>query len=292
MNQWRVLGLCIVVAVLSSTVSVAALEFTDTRAESIAQQSNSISGAEAPGETFSIAVGVQGVKVTELIENRTLDAKLTEATTDGALASIIAVETQNTSKRLDALSARYEMLSDRNTSGDEARMAVLRAEGRMLDHRIQRLSQAAATLPADMRTARGITDHELSALSTRASALGNGRTGAADTGSDGQNVTTIQSQSEPTTMPPTTGEPSPTPESTSTATSTHWGRLLRANQPSINQQEVLKRVEITGATRTLETTRVRMTMTMTVQTMILMTMETTIMGTIDEPPSSVRCWIQ
>ena len=180
------------VALLSSAISVAALDFTNAQTGSVhAQQNTSESEGDTPGEIFSVAIGIQGAEVEEIIQCRTLNTTLASATTPKSLAVIIVGETRTIDARLNALSGRYETLSARNTSGDDARKTVLRAEGKTLDCRIERLSQAATKLPADVRSKYNITDRELSVLSARANALSDDKTGTTNnsTRNNGANAT-------------------------------------------------------------------------------------------------------
>ncbi|MGN8213713.1 MULTISPECIES: hypothetical protein [Halococcus] len=251
-DRRRAVALSLVIVLLSSVVSVAALAPTAAQTEPTdGQRNGSVSGAETPGAAFSIAIGVQGTETEATVECRALDAALANATTNGSVAAVVADETRAIAERLDGLSTRHRTLSTRNTSANDTRKAVLRAKRTTLDCRLDRLSTAAAALPPDVRSAHDITDRRLSMLSTRVNAGGEGiESGRVDSRHDGTNGTVTTGEPQPRNASTTQLPKEQTPTATATELETPTETATETATETPTATETATATKTTTATAT------------------------------------------
>jgi hypothetical protein len=170
----------------------------------------------APGAQIASGVSVEGVVLESGLHRRTLDIKLTRATSAEERATIITTTMRTLDRRLDALETRYRQLRDARRAGTisdakyHVEMTTIIAEARMIERTIDVLQTAATKLPASQLKAQYPTATTIERLGERARALATGEAITAPT----------ETPTETPSIPTSTATPTPTLTETPTAIST------------------------------------------------------------------------
>jgi hypothetical protein len=197
------------VVVVLAVMSGAALSQSGTPLTPTAETNNS---TVAPGAQMVSAISVEGVVLESGLHRRTLDIKLTRATSAEERATIIATTMQTFDKRLDALETRYQQLRNARQAGTisdakyHVEVSTIIAEARMIERTVDLLQTAAMKLPTSQFEAQSPTGITLERLGERARALASGEV-----------ITTPETPTETPLSPTATTTPTPTPPTTPTS---------------------------------------------------------------------------
>jgi hypothetical protein len=207
-KRTTLLALVSVIVVLA-VMSGAALSQSGTPPTPTAETNNS---TVTPGAQMASAISVEGVVLENGLHRRTLDTKLTRATSAEERATIIATTMRTLDKRLDALETRYQQLRNARQAGTisdvkyHVEVSTIIAEARMIERTIDLLQKAAMTLPTSQFEAQSPTGITLEQLGERARALASGEV-----------ITTPETPTATPLSPPATATPTPTPATTPTS---------------------------------------------------------------------------
>lgn len=130
-----------------------------------------------PGGQLSDAVQAQEDAIGTELDDRRFEARLANATSPAERAGVVADELDRIERRLTATEdcwARLRAESASNETVDAAAPPTLDAlarEARALHRHLNRTAEAAAALPGDVRTQRGVDAMAIAALERRVVAL-------------------------------------------------------------------------------------------------------------------------
>lgn len=131
-------------------------------------------GGIAPGEQLAGIVAVQQAEIDGELDSRSFENRVSNATSNGSKARIVADQLNESRERLETLRERRSELGAAREAGNlsrgryQAQAARLTAEIRSLQRLLNRSSDAAQELPADVKRANGIDDEEVERLRTDA----------------------------------------------------------------------------------------------------------------------------
>lgn len=130
-----------------------------------------------PGERLAGVVGVQGAEIDGELESRTFGIKVAQAATDEARADVVAEQLERNERRLDELSERQHDLHQQQEAGEisngtfRAEIARTVVETENAKRTTNQSADAAAELPEDLLTERGVDAARIQTLQTRANEL-------------------------------------------------------------------------------------------------------------------------
>ena len=175
----------------------------------------------APGAEFMSAISSERILLSGEIDRETLNAELTQATSDEERAQVVAAAIQQVEERLSELESQaqdpQQTASQRNNVSQAGSESVA-AEARALDHILERLQAAAVSLPATQFDAQYTNTSSIEQLEERVGMLTTGETPPGSTSeataSSPETVSTTTEEVPQTDQPPR--EP-PSPEENTTS---------------------------------------------------------------------------
>ncbi|MFC6824800.1 hypothetical protein ACFQEV_07295 [Halopelagius fulvigenes] len=151
---------------------------TDTGANEMTTANDSAgengSDGIAPGEQLAGILAVQRAEIDGELDSRSFDHRVASAASNDSKARVVADQLNESRERLETLRERRSELREAREAGNlsrgryQAQAARLTAEIRSLQRLLNRSSDAAQELPADVKRANGIGSEEVERLRTEA----------------------------------------------------------------------------------------------------------------------------
>ncbi|GAB6878926.1 hypothetical protein JCM17823_12000 [Halorubrum gandharaense] len=149
----------------------------DVTANESSDANESANESVSPGERLGGVVGVQAAEIDGEVENRSFERRVGPDRSDEERADAVAAKLEENEQRLAALEERKMELEAAREAGNlshggyRARMASLAAEVAAIERTANRSAEAAADLPEEALTDRGVDEERLAALRNQASEL-------------------------------------------------------------------------------------------------------------------------
>lgn len=166
-------GITIALLVLAAVASVPILG----EAQVTVVENDTAEPSAAPGALLVGAVGVQGAEFEGEMERRTFGISIARANSDAAQADVVKESLEISERRLTELEQRKEQLDRARETGSiengtyHARMAVLVAQTRNVQSRLNASEKATAGLPTAVLERNGINASAIQTLKRNASEL-------------------------------------------------------------------------------------------------------------------------
>ena len=125
---------------------------------------------DSPGIGYAGIVGAQEAEVREEYDSRSFGERLAAASSNASRAAVIKEETNRIAARLEILETRKAELQEIDDD-NRAQVTSFVAQSRVLEQRLDRVQQAAETLPPALREEYGLTEQTFRTLRTQTEAL-------------------------------------------------------------------------------------------------------------------------
>lgn len=216
-------ALIVLVLTVGALTLTAGLTLSQTSATSTSGTGANNSTA-TPGAEVASAISAEGTLLEGQLQERTLDVKLGEATSNEERAAIVATTIQRLDGRLTQLETQAQRLQEprdqRNNVSTAPEYAPIVAEARTVDRLLERLQTAATELPVSQFEAQYTNETSIERLDARAGVLITGEPVSTTTQEPATSTSSTTTTATPTTPgadPPTSVTDRPPEETESTS---------------------------------------------------------------------------
>lgn len=161
-----------------AAIPLGATAFANDSAQANATEHASENASVQPGERLAGVAGVQSAEINGEVSERAFGIKIANASTDEAKADVVGERLAEVEDRLEEHEAELEELEEAREAGEisdgeyRAKVAAVAAENAATERAAERTGAAAAELPEDVLSERGIDVEAIETLRADANELG------------------------------------------------------------------------------------------------------------------------